>query len=176
MFAEEDSCTTTSDDDTRVNLWSIKQERAWAHQKLSEETKRIMNRSLLRAFHNRKDEELKLNVTIKIIICHINHFKLIKIVCGIYSDFKTNGRSKTFSKPCQARTRSETTSVFALYYIYRFENILYISFYNKKTQKIIYIEPTLVLTWVCPTWATTCRHPNHSSRAITSHTASIKWK
>ena len=70
----------------------------------------------------------------------------MKIVCGIYFIFKTNARSKTFSEPRRARTRLETTSVFVLYYIYRFENIIHISFCNKKTQKIVYIEPTLVLT------------------------------
>ena len=133
-----------------------------------------MNKSLLRAFHNRKDEELKINVTIKIMLHHIDLIKLMKIVCGIYFDFKTNGRSKTFSEFRRARTRSETTSVFVLYYIYRFENIIHISFYSKKTQKIIYIEPTLVLTRVCPTWATTCQHSNHSSLTIISHTASVE--
>ena len=90
--------------------------------------------------------------------------------------FKTNGRSKMFSEPRRARTRSETTSVFVLYYVYIFENMVHISIYSTKTQKIVYIEPTLVLTRVCPTWATSCRHPNHSSRAIISHTASMERK
>ena len=90
-----------------------------------------------------------------------------------------------FLKPMGGRKRflnliglgqGQRPPVFLYYTIYisRFENIIHISFYNIKTKKIIYVEPTLVLTRVCPTWVTTCRHPNHFSRAITSHTASVE--
>ena len=66
---------------------------------------------------------------------------------------KSHGQSNTFSDPRRARTRSETTNVL-LYYIEILKTIyIYISFYILKTQKIIYIEPTLVLTRVCQTWA-----------------------
>ena len=59
--------------------------------------------------------------------------------------------------------------------IYIFENHMCIFYvYNMKIQKTVYIELTLVLTQVCPTWATSCRHPNHSSRAIHSHTALVE--
>ena len=64
---------------------------------------------------------------------------------------KAYGRSRTFSEPRRAKTRSETTNVF-VYTIYRFEIIIHIRFYSMKTQKIIYIDPTLVLTRVCQTW------------------------
>ena len=117
-------------------------------------------------------KSFKFNVTNnnQIIIHHENRlwFKLYIL--------KTNGRSKTFSESRRARTRSETTSVL-LYYIYVYLKTMCIfNVYNMKIQKTIYIEPTLVLTRVCPTWTTSCRHPNHSSRAINSHTASVEWK
>ena len=38
------------------------------------------------------------------------------------------------------------------YTIGTFENIIHISFYIFENQKIVYIEPTLVLTQVCQTW------------------------
>ena len=39
------------------------------------------------------------------------------------------------------------------YTIGTFENIIHISFYIFENQKIVYTEPTLVLTRVCQTWA-----------------------
>ena len=46
--------------------------------------------------------------------------------------------------------RSQSPPVF-FYNTYRFENIIYISFYILEIQNI-YIEPTLVLIRVCQTW------------------------
>ena len=59
---------------------------------------------------------------------------------------KDIGRSKTFSEPHRARTRTETTSVLFILHI---DLKIYISFVIIKTLKIIYTVPTLVLTRVC---------------------------
>ena len=101
----------------------------------------------------------------------------MKIICGIYFILKSMGGQKR-SLNLVGPGQGQRPPVFLYYttYMYNFENIIYISFYSKKIPKIIYIEPTLVLTRVCPTWAITCQHPNHSSRAILSHTASVERK
>ena len=63
---------------------------------------------------------------------------------------------------------------YTIYLVFKIKHNTY-KFLWYENPKIIWIEPTLVLTRVCPTWATSCRHPNHSSRAITSYTASVEW-
>ena len=68
------------------------------------------------------------------------------------SHLKAHGQSKIFSDPRRARTRLETTSVL-LYYIYILKTIYIHKFLYFENQKVIYTEPTLVLTRVCQAWA-----------------------
>ena len=74
-----------------------------------------------------------------IIIIFKTHEKS-SVVFIIFS--KTNGGSKTFSEPHRARTKSETTSVFVLCYIYRFKNIIHIVLQYENSENNMYCAHT----------------------------------
>ena len=97
-----------------------------------------------------------------------------KIVCSLDFPLKTHERSKILSEPYRTMTRSETTNV-PLYYIYILKIIyIYIGFYILKTIKYIYGAHIGVDLGMSNMGDASCRHPNHSSRANISYTASVE--
>ena len=103
--------------------------------------------------------------------CINNH----KIIYGLTSHLKTHERSKTFSEPYLARIRSESTSVL-LYYWYIWKHNTYKLLYLWKPENSIYWAHTGIDLGISNMGDASCRHPNHSSRAIISYTASVEWK